>query len=275
MNNHSPASISVLEAEAQAEKHQAPSDDVELSSKDHSWSRTSSNATDRKYWREFSYCKLMLFLGIVVVVTSVLVIIFVWVGVSHSSNVDIMRPVPDGGLPTFEFPNIDETIVDGTPRFRSPNFMEELGAVVGVNPLPGTPQLGALEWMASDDLELWNYESISVERLKQRYALVVFHIATGRWKTSVGGWATPSGARQHECYWPGVYCDRDNAVVLSLRLDTFVGTTFVGTLQGSIPSDMLLLSNLGTCSRISIDLLLSIHSRISPPFIVLQNVCLL
>jgi hypothetical protein len=237
MNNNSPNPISVSEAEAQADMRQVLSDDVEIAFKERGWSLQGSNATDRKTWHEFSYCKLMLFLGTVTVVTSVLVTIIVWVAMSRSSNAADMSPIRDSESPTFEFPTIDET-----PRFRSPEFMEELRTVVGVDPLPGTPQLGALEWMASDDLELWDYESISVERLKQRYALVVFHIATGRWNTR-GGWATPSGTRMHECYWPGVYCDRDNAVVTSLRLDTFVGT-----LQGSIPSDIFLLSTLGTCS---------------------------
>jgi hypothetical protein len=235
MNNNTPFSISVSEAEAQVDSmRQVPSDDLEISSEERSSSLASSNATDRKSWQEFSCCKLMLFLGTVTVVTSLFVTIIVWVAMSRSSNATDMSPIRDAGIPTFEFPT--------TPQFRTPGFMEELRTVVGVDPLPGTPQLGALEWMASDDLELWDYESISVERLKQRYALVVFHIATGRWNTR-GGWATPSGARQHECYWPGVYCDRENAVVLSLRLNTFVGT-----LQGSIPSDIYLLSTLGTCS---------------------------
>jgi hypothetical protein len=233
MNNNTPFSISVSEAEAQVDMRQVPSDDLDISSEERSCSLASSNATDGKSWQEFSCCKLMLFLGTVTVVTSLLVTIFVWVAMSRSGNATDMSPIRDSGIPTFEFP---------TPGFRTPGFMEELRTVVGVDPLPGTPQLGALEWMASDDLELWDYESISVERLKQRYALVVFHIATGRWNTR-GGWATPSGARQHECYWPGVYCDRENAVVLSLRLNTFVGT-----LQGSIPSDIYLLSTLGTCS---------------------------
>jgi hypothetical protein len=235
MNNNTPFSISVSEAEAQVDSmRQVPSDDLEISSEERSSSLASSNATDRKSWQEFSCCKLMLFLGTVTVVTSLFVTIIVWVAMSRSSNATDMSPIRDAGIPTFEFPT--------TPQFRTPGFMEELRTVVGVDPLPGTPQLGALEWMASDDLELWDYESISVERLKQRYALVVFHIATGRWNTR-GGWATPSGARQHECYWPGVYCDRENAVVLSLRLNTFVGT-----LQGSIPSDIYLLTTLGACS---------------------------
>jgi hypothetical protein len=260
MNNNSPLAISVSGVgEAQAENRQVPSDDLEISFEERNRSLASSNATDRKSWQ------LMLFSGIVTVVTSLLVIIFVWVGMSRSSNATGMSPIRESGIPTTEFPAIHET-----PRFGSPEFMEELRTVVGVDPLPDTPQLGALEWMASDDLELWDYESISVERLTQRYALVVFHIATGRWNTK-GGWATPSGARQHECYWPGVYCDRDNAVVVSLRLDTFVGT-----LQGSIPSDIFLLSTLGTCSRGSSDLMLYIKRRISSPFLlVLQSVCLL
>jgi hypothetical protein len=240
MNINCPFPISVSEAEAQAENRQVLSDDSEISSEAIS---TSSNATYRTSWREFFDCKLMLFLGIVTAVTSVLVIILVWIGMNRSSNATDMSPIRDTGIPTFEFPTIDEM-----PRFRSPEFMEELLTVVGVDPLPDTPQLGALEWMASDDLEMWDYESISVERLKQRYALVVFHIATGRWNTK-GGWATPSGARQHECYWPGVYCDRDNAVVVSLRLDTFVGT-----IQGSIPSDIFLLSTLGTFTSLQREL---------------------
>jgi hypothetical protein len=259
MSNNSTDSISGSEEEAQADSRQVPSDDDEISSGDRVWSRTSSNATGRKCWQELSSCQLMLILGgIVFVVMSVIALILYLVGMSRTSNADDMPPVLYPG-----FPAIDETIIDETPRFRSPNFVEELiRTIVGVDPLSGTPQLGALEWMASDDLELWDYKTISVQRLKQRYALVVFHIATGRWNTR-GGWATPSGSRQHECYWPGVYCDRDNNVVLSLRLDTFVGI-----LQGSIPSDIFLLSNLGKYSRSFSDLLLSIHCRISPPFIV-------
>jgi hypothetical protein len=279
MSNNSPASTSVSEEEAQANKRQVPSDDDEISSEDPGSSRTSSNATSRSRWQDY---KVVLSFGIVfmIMVASVLALILLWVGMSGSSNADDMPPClgmsdssnADDMPPVLfpGFPTIDESIIDETPRFRSPDFAEELiRNVVGVDPLPGTPQLDALEWMASDDLELWDYETISVERLKQRYALAVFHIATGRWNTR-GGWATTSGARQHECYWPGVYCDRNNHVVLSLRLDTFVGI-----LQGSIPSDIFLLSNLGTYSRSSSDLLLSIDCRISPPFIVSQSVCLL
>jgi hypothetical protein len=167
-NSYSPASISVLEAEAeaQAEKRQVTSDDVEISSEERSWSHASSNATGRSRWREY---KLMVSLGIVFMVTSVLVLILVWVDTSGSSNASDMPPVLYPGLPT----------IDETPRFRSPDFVEKLiRTIVGVDHLPGTPQLGALEWMASDDLEMWDYETISVERLKQRCALVVFHIAT-------------------------------------------------------------------------------------------------
>jgi hypothetical protein len=83
---------------------------------------------------------------------------------------------------------------------------------------------------------------------KQRYALVVFHIATGRWNTRVVAGALPSGALVDTRMllarvWPR---DRDdNAVaLLSLRLDTFVCGTF---------RDRFLLifrlSTLGTCSR--------------------------
>jgi hypothetical protein len=263
ISNYSTVPSSVSDAEAQAEKHKAPSDDVEISSEERSWSRTSDNATGRSRWQDY---KLMVSLGIIFMVTSVLVLILVSVDTSGSSNAGEMPPVLYPGFPT-----IDDMMIDETPRFRSPDFFEELvRTIVGVDPLPGTPQLDALEWMASDDLELWDYETISVERLKQRYALVVFHIATGRWNTR-GGWATPSGARMHECYWPGVYCDRDNNVVLSLRLDSFVGI-----LQGSIPSDIFLLSSLGTYSRrFSCLFLLSIDCRISPPFINSQSVCLL
>jgi hypothetical protein len=69
---------------------------------------------------------------------------------------------PRSGTPTFEFPTIDET-----PRFGSPEFMEELRTVVGVDPLRVRP--GALEWMASDDLSC-GITKASLERLKQRYA---------------------------------------------------------------------------------------------------------
>jgi hypothetical protein len=66
--------------------------------------------------------------------------------------------------------------------------MEELRTVVGVDHRvrPGF----TLEWMASDDLELWDYSfGISVERLKQRYALVV--VFPYCWDAGLrGGWAS-------------------------------------------------------------------------------------
>lgn len=228
-NKHPPASMSVSDVEL----CEVPSDDIELTSSE----RSRSNATtSRQSWQELSYCELMLGLGILFVVTGVLVLSFMWVGMSRS-NADDMTPAVDLDIPTFEETNIDET-----PRFRGPTFLEELRSVIGVDPEPDTPQFRALEWMAFDDLELFYYETVSAERLKQRYALAVFHIATGRWN-KIGGWATPSGAREHECFWPGVSCDRDNVMVLALELDTFVGT-----LQGSIPSEVIFLSSLGTLS---------------------------
>jgi hypothetical protein len=226
MNNNSPFPISVSEAEAQVENRQVPSDDVEISSKERSRTLASSNDKERASWQQFSDCKLMVFLGAVTVATSVLVIILVCVGMSRSSsNATNMSPIRDSGTPTFEFPTIDET-----PRFGSPEFMEELRTVVGVDPLPGTPQRGALEWMASDDLELWDMKA-SRERLKQRYAPSGLPLLQDAGTRGVAGPLLPVLANMNAT-GPGVLRPRQ-CRSSSLRLDTFVGT-----LQGSIPSDI-------------------------------------
>jgi hypothetical protein len=220
--------------------YEVPSDDIELSSSERT-SSPRSNAS-RKSWQEFSPCEQMLLLSIAFIVTNLFILICTLVGMRRMNAGDPSPTAIGVSIPTWTVES---------PDFRDPDFRKELCTVVGVDPEPGTPQFLALEWMASEDLEMWDYETISVERLKQRYALAVFHIATGRWNKR-GLWASPSGAREHECFWPGVSCDRDKLNVLSLELDLFVGT-----LQGSIPSDIILLSSLGTFSSCS-ELLLPI-----------------
>ena len=58
-------------------------------------------------------------------------------------------------------------------------------------PPKDSPQDQALDWLVQEDRQKHNLSSVS-----QRYAIVVFHLATGRWNLE-GGFATPSGARQH------------------------------------------------------------------------------
>jgi hypothetical protein len=134
-----------------------------------------------------------------------------------------MSPIRDSGTLLSKFPTIDET-----PRFGSPEFMEELRTVVGVDPLPGTPQLG-FEWMASDDLSC-GITKASQERLKQRYALVVFTLLQDAGTRGVAGPLLPVLANMNAT-GPGVYCDRDNAVVPPTG---YVCWNFAG----SIPSDI-------------------------------------
>jgi hypothetical protein len=136
--------------------------------------------------------------------------------------------------------------------------------VVGVDSLPEAAQLGALEWMASDDLELWDYESISVERLEATICTSGLH-KQDVWNTR-GGWGYSFRCSSTRMLLARVYYGPRQCRSSSLRLDTFVGT-----LQGSIPSDIFRLSTLGTCSRGLCDLL-SIERRISPLFSDLAEV---
>ena len=151
-------------------------------------------------------------------------------------------------------------------------------------PLPGTltPQEAALEWMVSSDFSyilgatipskaeynLYNQalvenannndepvayvndEHKEMERflfhVTQRYALLVFYFATGM-ESPLGGWATMTGARLHECIWPGVVCRSEDDAVKELELNPSVYGTAAPT--GSIPSEIGMLEHIGTTAR--------------------------
>lgn len=118
-------------------------------------------------------------------------------------------------------------------------------------PLHGTPQAAALDWLVHDDFELITMsddaDELTTARVQQRYALTVLHLATGRWNR-VGGWATDSGARHHECTWTGAKCDFDThyQTVYSLELNSGQ----VGRIQGSLPTEVGLLTHLGEFQRV-------------------------
>jgi hypothetical protein len=128
-----------------------------------------------------------------------------------------MPPIRDSGIPTFESQlSMKGLALVVWSSWRS--FALSLAWIF----LPGTPQLGALEWMASDD---WSCGIMKASRgtVEATICTSGLHIATGRGTRGVAG-ATPSGARRHECYWPGVYLRPRQCRSSSLRLDTFVGT---------------------------------------------------
>jgi len=153
-------------------------------------------------------------------------------------------------------------------------------------PLPGgTPQEAALDWMVSSDfsyilgatipskaeynlynqvvVENANNNSVTVayvndehkemERflfhVTQRYALLVFYFATGM-DSPLGGWATMTGARLHECIWPGVVCRGQDDAVKELELNPSVYGAATPT--GSIPSEIGMLQHIGTTARRSL-----------------------
>jgi hypothetical protein len=220
------------------EDEEVPSEDPEMARRSSSDSTTSScsNSSNDSYW--LPYCDQMVIL--MAVATCVVVISFLWGGLDTTNDTMpfALTPPSSTAVDTDDPVSLGDTSFTGTPRFRDPGFAQELGSVLGVHPEPETPQSLALEWLAKDDFELWNYPDVTMEQLTQRYALAVLHIATGRWNQR-GGWATSSGARITECIWPGVSCDR-NDTVNALALDSSLGI-----MQGSIPSEIALLSSLG------------------------------
>lgn len=112
--------------------------------------------------------------------------------------------------------------------------------------LPAGPfQHQALEWMVSQDSTNvlgggGGEPSVHPDRLVQRYALLVFYFSTGRWSRHPG-WANFFGTFMHECSWPGVVCDLDDRYVVRLDVSAKLGVP-----RGTIPSEIGLLTNLGT-----------------------------
>lgn len=100
--------------------------------------------------------------------------------------------------------------------------------------------------ISSDDEEqqqLYTYlESFSCH-VTQRFALLVlfFAILESSGGVPLGGWASVTGARLHECLWPGVICLRDHDYLSALELDTSIGM-----LEGSLPTELGLLTHLGS-----------------------------
>ena len=186
-----------------------------------------------------------------------------------------------GGLESVSEPTLVPTI--SPPHVARFHRLEAIHEWLETDfPLPGTPQGAALEWMVSSDFKYILGETIpskaeydlyseilasnasgSIEyvkdehksmekfrtRVTQRYALLVLDFATGM-ESPLGGWATLTGARLHECTWPGVVCRRDDDAVKALELDPSV--FFSGAPAGSIPSEIGLLTNLGTSTRLTI-----------------------
>jgi hypothetical protein len=128
--------------------------------------------------------------------------------------------------------------------------MDAYRALLGIaEPEEGSPQHLALWWLASQDMphilplddetDPWLQQ-----RVEQRYALLVFYFAAGQYSGT--GWATVSGARLHECLWPGTFCDEEDetwdVIVNGLELDPLIGVP-----QGPMVSELGMLSNLGTC----------------------------
>jgi Leucine-rich repeat (LRR) protein len=128
-------------------------------------------------------------------------------------------------------------------------------------PAPGTPQSAALDWLTDHDMQLlpdvppaararmsaadWQrgLRHWTRPRLQQRYALAVVHTSTGRWNTAWGGWTTDSGARQHECHWPGVKCTAEQVTSLE------IGPHIAPLVRGTIPPELGGLVHLGMCRR--------------------------
>jgi hypothetical protein len=117
-------------------------------------------------------------------------------------------------------------------------------------------QKAALQWLVWQDREFLGKKSTAPllptrDRVVQRYALVVFYMATGSWRSSQGGWANPDGAHLHECEWPGVYCHdgttysddksvNNHMVVRAIEIDSFLGT-----LKGTLPTEIGHFTQLG------------------------------
>lgn len=87
----------------------------------------------------------------------------------------------------------------------------------------GTPQFKAKEWLINvDSLKLTPSETVSDQRILQRYALAVFYYATG----GPDSWEANSWLTGDECsgqYWTGISCDYGGQV----RAMAFGKTLFV------------------------------------------------
>jgi hypothetical protein len=149
--------------------------------------------------------------------------------------------------------------------------LESIRAWLQVDPAPGTPQDKASHWLAEGDLtyilgdpipskqqydDMKNNSSLNTGKeyaameafrvhITQRYALLVFFFTAIVDGIALGGWASITGARLPECLWPGVDCI-DQDVVTGLEI-----SSSLGFLQGSLPTELGLLSKLGMYCTIS------------------------
>lgn len=127
-------------------------------------------------------------------------------------------------------------------------YMQDLRLRMNL-PVPdsGSPQDQALHWLAHSDYYFYfRGGEPELPYLVQRYVLFVIHFAMGAW----GGeqWMDLVGSYRTVCLWPGVDCgddhndsdDDDNRLVKYLTL-----RPPAGDLQGSIPSEIGLLTSLG------------------------------
>lgn len=77
---------------------------------------------------------------------------------------------------------------------------------------PSSPQYMAKEWMINDDpLQLTPSETVTDQRIVQRYALAVFYFATG----GPESWNPNSWMAGNECsgqFWIGLSCDDNDEV---------------------------------------------------------------
>jgi len=189
---------------------------------------------------------LLFFLGGTGIVSTIVSMTFIMHSIRRSNK---GPPFVDNAIANKT--NATTTTTDDLYPPTDPDRLSKLQVALGVFPDTDSPQEEALQWLAYDDtvydVVYDDFGDIPREDLMQRYALVVFHIATGRWNR-MGGWATESGAYQHECLWPGVRCDRDDIRVKSLDFKK----QEVGKLTGTIPTEIGLLKNLSkmTCRRV-------------------------
>jgi hypothetical protein len=161
---------------------------------------------------------------------------------SPSTNFTVVPPVSSSNRERF---NLIRKYVNGGG-----------GNIFIDDPISGTPQYDALVWMADVDAPnilgdinstVLAHSDDLLTHLTQRYALlVIFFAVIGPEHLTLGGWASITGARLPECLWPGVTCriaHGTNAatVVVGLKLDPKVASV-----QGSLPTELGLLSNLGT-----------------------------
>jgi hypothetical protein len=169
------------------------------------------------------------------------------------------------------------------PAYNISDHSEDRFTVIGAwlnmeNATPGTYQHDALLWLAHADLphilgplpskQAYDitagletlHPNVTVDgdtgsiaeveaflqRLAQRFALLVLYFAVMEAGGGVpaGGWASITGARLNECLWPGVICSDKGQYVSGLEIDPNVGF-----LQGSLPSELGLLSNLGKSTQ--------------------------